>query len=56
MISEVVRSKGKKVSCAVYDDYSERAVSERLQPRIEWLKSGLIDRPSLWHMERNRMK
>jgi len=43
MISEVVRAKGKKVSCAVYDDYSERAVSERLQPWLEWLKSGLID-------------
>ncbi|MGC9321038.1 MAG: glycoside hydrolase family 10 protein [Kosmotogaceae bacterium] len=43
MISEVVRAKGKKVSCAVYDDYSERAVSERLQPWLEWLESGLID-------------
>ncbi|WP_258367328.1 MULTISPECIES: glycoside hydrolase family 10 protein [unclassified Mesotoga] len=43
MISEVVRAKGKKVSCAVYDDYSERALSERLQPWLEWLKSGLID-------------
>lgn len=43
MISDVVRAKGKRVSCAVYDDYSERAVSERLQPWLEWLKSGLID-------------
>lgn len=43
MISETVRSKGKKLSCAVYDDYSERAVHERLQPWLEWLENGLID-------------
>ncbi|MBN2253220.1 MAG: family 10 glycosylhydrolase, partial [Kosmotogaceae bacterium] len=43
MISEAVRAKEKKVSCAVYADYSERAVSERLQPWFEWLNNGLID-------------
>ena len=43
LIREKVRSRGKKLSCAVFDDYSERAVKERLQPWLEWLEDGLID-------------
>jgi uncharacterized lipoprotein YddW (UPF0748 family) len=43
LISEKVRSRGKKLSCAVFDDYSGRAVRERLQPWLEWLEEGLID-------------
>ncbi len=43
MISQAVREQGKKLSCAVFDDYSERAVRERLQPWMSWLEDGLID-------------
>ncbi len=43
LIREKVRSRGKKLSCAVFDDYSERAVKERLQPWLGWLEDGLID-------------
>jgi uncharacterized lipoprotein YddW (UPF0748 family) len=43
LIREKVRSRGNKLSCAVFDDYSERAVKERLQPWLEWLEEGLID-------------
>lgn len=43
LIREKVRSRGKKLSCAVFDDYSGRAVRERLQPWLEWLEEGLID-------------
>lgn len=43
LISEEVRAKGKKLSCAVFDDYTRRAVEDRFQPWLDWLGAGLID-------------